>query len=126
MERRYRLCKNVDFQRARRQGRSWANELLVLNVVANGLDRSRFGFSASRRIGKATARNRAKRLMREATRQQRERIPAGWDVVLIARPSMREAGFSAVERAVEQLLRRAHLLPESTAHAKAKEFSIRS
>jgi ribonuclease P protein component len=121
MERQYRLRKNVDFQRVRRQGRSWVNKLLVLSAVANDLDRSRFGFSVSRRIGKAVVRNRTKRLMREATRQHQDRIPDGWDVVLIARPPMREAGFPAVERAVEELLRRAHLLPASTSESQETE-----
>ena len=123
MERQYRLRKNVDFQRVRRQGQSWVDKLLVLSAVANGLDRSRFGFSVSRRIGKAVVRNRIKRLMREAARQHQDCIPGGWDVVLIARPPMREASFPAVERAVEELLRRAHLLPASTSELQqTKQF----
>lgn len=112
MEKQYRLRKNADFQRVRRQGQSWANRLLVLNVISNGLDHSRFGFSVSRRLGKAVVRNRAKRLMREAVRWQRDGVVGGWDVVLIARLPMREADFPAVERAVEQLLRRTRLLKQ--------------
>jgi ribonuclease P protein component len=55
-------------------------------------------------------RNRAKRLMREATRLRLTMIADGWDVVMIARQPMREANFYQVDRAVEQLLRRARLL----------------
>lgn len=106
----YRLRKNDDFQRARRQGQSWANKLLVLSATPNGLAHSRFGFSVSRRLGKATIRNRIKRLMREAVRRQKNHVSSGWDVVWIARQPMREADFSAVEQAVEQLFRCARLL----------------
>ena len=106
----YRLRKNDDFQRVRRQGQSWANKLLVLSATPNGLDHSRFGFSVSRRLGKATIRNRIKRLMREAVRRQKNHVSPGWDVVWTARQPMREADFSAVEQAVEQLFRCACLL----------------
>jgi RNase P protein component len=37
-------------------------------------------------------------------------IADGWDVVIIARQPMREANFHQVDRAVDQLLRRARLL----------------
>jgi ribonuclease P protein component len=48
--------------------------------------------------------------MREATRLRQAMIADSWDVVIIARQPMREAKFHQVDRAVEQLLRRARLL----------------
>jgi ribonuclease P protein component len=94
----------------RTEGRSWAHPLLVLCALRNDLGYSRLGFSVSRRIGGAVVRNRAKRLMREATRLRQVMIADGWDVVIIARQPIREANFHQVDRAVEQLLRRARLL----------------
>jgi ribonuclease P protein component len=110
MKKRFRLRKNSDFQRVRREGRSWTHPLLVLCVLRNNLGYSRFGFSASKRVGGAVVRNRARRLMREATRLRQATIADGWDMVIIARQPMREADFHQVDRAVEQLLRRARLL----------------
>jgi len=110
MKKRFRLRKSSDFQRVYKKGRSWAHPLLVLCALRNDLNCSRFGFSVSKRVGGAVVRNRAKRLMREATRLRQAMIADGWDVIIIARQPMREANFHQVDRAVEQLLRRAHLL----------------
>ena len=110
MKKRFRLRKNSDFQRVRREGHSWVHALLVLCALRNDLGYSRFGFSVSKRVGGAVVRNRARRLMREATRLRRAMIADGWDVVIIARQPMREANFHQVDRAVDQLLRRARLL----------------
>lgn len=94
----------------RRDGRSWAHPLLVLCALPNDLEHSRFGFSVSHWVGQAVVRNRAKRLMREATRLRQGDIEEGWDLVFIARHPIREANFKQVDQAVEQLLRRAGLL----------------
>jgi ribonuclease P protein component len=46
----------------------------------------RLGVVASRKVGPAVARNRAKRLVREAFRLHPEVFPRGLDVVIIVRP----------------------------------------
>jgi ribonuclease P protein component len=109
MNRRHRLKHPRDFARVRAQGDSWAHRLVVLAAVPNGRDDSRFGFVASKRLGKAVKRNRAKRLLREAVRQNIHVVPSGWDCVFIARPPLSGATFAETEAAVTQLLKRASL-----------------
>jgi ribonuclease P protein component len=48
--------------------------------------------------------------VREVIRVRLPGIPDGWDLVFIARAPIKEAQFTAVEQAAEQLLRRALLL----------------
>jgi len=57
----------------------------------------RLGVIASRRVGNAVRRNRAKRLLRELFRLHQEALPPSCDVLLIARSRLREASFRELE-----------------------------
>jgi len=110
MERRARLRRQADFERVRKEGRSWPHPLLVLVALPNGLDYTRVGVTASRRVGRAVDRNRAKRLLRESARHLYHLVPPGWDLVLIARREILSAREPQVREALGRLLERAGLL----------------
>ncbi len=105
-----RLRRSSDFQRVRATGRSWTNRLLVLIVSANDLNQVRVGVTASRRVGGAVVRVRARRLVREAVRPWLRSMCGGWDVVFVARKPLANASYQDVAQAVAQLLGRAGLL----------------
>lgn len=68
-----------------RSGRRVGTEHFTLHGRKNGGRASRLGITVSRKAGKATVRNRIKRLLREAFRKSRERLPRGLDLVAVAR-----------------------------------------
>lgn len=113
VKKRYRIQKNEHFQKIRRQGASYTNRLLVICLLQNQLPYSRFGFSISKRIGKAVLRNQIKRRLRESVRLRQDMIEPGWDIVLIARGPIRHADYHQIDAACARLLRRAHLLHEA-------------
>jgi ribonuclease P protein component len=126
VRRRYRLRSRERFQEVRRKGKSAKHRLAILVYLRNDLPYSRFGFTASRRVGNAVQRNRARRLLRESIRLQLETIEAGWDVVLIARPAIVGKSFQQVDEACKQLLKRARLSSAITAgHLPASEIDQR-
>src|SRR5690606_41383947 len=59
--------------------------VFLLNAQATWLPHGRMGVTASRKVGGAVVRNRAKRLVREAFRATRELWPPGVDVVVVVR-----------------------------------------
>ena len=109
MERRIRLRHTSDVRRVYEEGRSWVHRYLVLVARPNGLDFSRVGVTASRRVGPAVARNRAKRLLREAARHLYPRFARGWDVMLVARAGILGVKEPQVKDALASLLNRAGL-----------------
>ena len=122
MARRIRLQRTSDVRRVYDEGQSWVHPLLALVARPNGLNFSRVGVTASRRVGNAVARNRAKRLMREAARCLYPRLEAGWDVMLVARARILEVKEPQVEEALASLLKRARLSePASSTNGTTRE-----
>ena len=99
----FRLKRTVDFQRVQRTGRRIHGRHLIVVVLQNGLGHPRFGLAVSRRVGTAVIRNRVKRWLREAVRRERGAV-AGYDVVLISRPSAPQAGYRRVYEEVARAL----------------------
>ena len=96
------------------KGSSWVSKLVVMKILPNGLALSRYGFSVSRRVGKAVTRNRVKRLLREILRIMP--LKSGWDIIFIARPAVATVDYASLKRTVEDLLSRARLLEVDEEH----------
>lgn len=58
---RYRpICRNIEYARVYRRGKSYVAPQLVLYVCKNRLGRTRVGFTATKKVGHAVQRNRAR------------------------------------------------------------------
>ncbi len=60
-----------------------SNAMLTLYMAENECGYPRLGVSVGRTCGNAVVRNRWKRLLREAFRQNQDKIPAGFDYLLM-------------------------------------------
>jgi ribonuclease P protein component len=113
---RRRLSRSAEFERVYRRGRSKANRFLVLYAFpraeegggGNDDDGPRLGLSVSRKVGGAVDRTRVKRVLREAFWAEAERLPAGADFVVVARPDALElaerAGMPGIRSSLAELV----------------------
>jgi ribonuclease P protein component len=92
------LKKNRDFRTVYREGRSYANRLLVMYTLKNDSDRNRLGISVSKKVGNSVVRHHITRLVRESYR-----LHSGWDIVVIARAGAKNASYHEIESALLHL-----------------------
>jgi ribonuclease P protein component len=112
---RARISRSGDFDAVYRRGRSAADRHLVVYAFAREDAPAgappRLGLSVSRKVGGAVERNRVKRALRERFAELAPALPAGLDVVVIARPGsaeyLAERGPAALGARLEELAGRA-------------------
>jgi ribonuclease P protein component len=79
----YTICNNNEFSSMYKSGTKIVGKNIVFYYKKNGQTSSRLGIIASKKIGNAVKRNRAKRVIRAAYRESQ--LPIGYDFVIVAR-----------------------------------------
>lgn len=106
------LKKNKDFQLVYKNGTSNANRLLVMYVLKNQHMKNRLGISVSKKVGNSVVRHRVTRLIRESYRLNEDIFKGGYDLVVVARPSVKGRTYAEVESALLHLSRKHHVAEE--------------
>jgi len=101
-----------DFDRLYKRGRSVGDKYVVVFHISNELGYSRKAFLASKKVGGAVARNRARRLMKEGFRKVENEVLPGSDVLFIARKEAASPGTGSreVEKSIRKALGKSGLL----------------
>ena len=105
-----RLVRSGAFQEAYSQGRRWIGTRMVLWLRAGDDAELRLGVVASRKVGGAVERTRARRRLREVFRKHRHHLSGKYDVVLVARHGILKARWDELVEEFMELAGRAGLL----------------
>ena len=103
-----RLLSRSDFKQVMNGGRKKVvDRTCTLFFLPNDLDRKRLGIIASRKIGNAVARNRAKRKIREIFRRHKNLGEQGMDIVIISARKLVNLPYAILEQKLKNTLRAA-------------------
>ncbi|HYM59829.1 MAG TPA: ribonuclease P protein component [Thermoanaerobaculia bacterium] len=111
-----RLAKRREFLHVYESGRKLFSRFSVVFFIANGFGYSRIGITATKKLGKATERNRLKRWIREVYRQERERLGVDQrsvDIVINLKPNASDACFRDFRQDLAKVLQRLASVPTS-------------
>lgn len=105
---RYRtITRNKEFGRAYARGKSFVHPKLVLYVFKNRLGYTRVGLTATKKIGGAVQRNRARRVIRAALFEVLPYNVGSYDLVFVARGQTTRCKSGEIVKAARQLLKKA-------------------
>ena len=100
-----RLAKRPEFKMVMDEGKKKRVErLCIIFSIPNGLGRRRLGIIASKKIGNAVARNRAKRRIREVFRHIKHRMEPALDIVVISGKDMVTLPHRVIEKKLSNAL----------------------
>ena len=97
------LKNTREFQRVVEHGRKMTLNTITVYMLPTRSEETRIGISVSKRIGNSVKRNKLKRRMREAVKENAPRLPAGMDIVIVARRGPSEASYKEIEEDIKQL-----------------------
>ncbi len=101
-----RLLKRSEFMRLSARGNRTQNRHFICLFDINACSHPRLGVTVSKRIGKATVRNRIKRLCREHFRTRRDAIGIHVDLNIIAKRGVAELTTAQVFRSLDDIIDR--------------------
>jgi ribonuclease P protein component len=102
-----RVRRRSEFQQVFERGTRFHGRYLTLLLLPNGRSSSRLGIVASKKVGGAVQRNKAKRLIREMFRQHVQGgLGPGLDAVVIPRRELLDASFPELAHDFHSVWRR--------------------
>lgn len=104
MEKKYRIKKNLEFKRLYERSKRFYNRDFKILVSDNIFDYPRFGFTLTRKFGKANKRNRVRRLLKEIIRLNIDKFENGKDYIISPKSHTTEYEYKDLENSLMHII----------------------
>lgn len=106
------LKKNYEFKQVLTRGKFYKGNMITLYIYKNKEQKNKIGIAISKKLAKATKRNRLKRLIRESYRLQSQDLKKGYSIIFIWNKNVDILNCSCQEvmKDMKKLFERANLL----------------
>lgn len=105
-----KLKLSSDFRRIYGRGEAFVSPAFVAYALKNRTNNIRLGITVTKKIGGAVERNRAKRVLTAAFAEIVDKLPSGYDFVLVARTRLLKLKSNNVAALLEKDLRKAGII----------------
>ena len=105
----YRLRNSSEFREVFRKRRIFSSKNIKI-YIKKGYKVSRLGVIASKKVGNAANRNKAKRMVREIFRKCKNDLKSGTDIIAIPYKSFLRLKYSEAQKEMHELLQNAGLI----------------
>ena len=120
------LTENYEFKRVYARGKSVVRPTVVVYCMRKNGPGPRVGITASKKIGNAVKRNRARRLLRESTRELYPQMKSGYDLVLVSRGKTPFVNCKTVMTELARALEELGVLVSAPKNKRKKETAVQA
>lgn len=105
------LKKNYEFKNVLDRGKFYRGKYITLYCIKNRKQKNVIGIAIGKKLGKATKRNRLKRLIRESYRLQKTELEQGYHLVFLwNKNQVQDCKCQEVQADMKQLFQRAGII----------------
>lgn len=104
MEEKYRIKKNLEFKRLYERSKRFYNRDFKVLISENTYDYPRFGFTLTRKFGKANKRNRVRRQLKEIIRLNINLFQNGKDYIIIPKYHTIDKEYKDLEKSLMHII----------------------
>lgn len=104
-----RIRTGREYRQVYQKGKRVGGRYIIIYYQENQHPVNRFGIVTSKKVGQAVVRNRVKRQLRELARSITDKIQGKFDIVVVARPSIKGCSFAMIEKDFLLVMKKARL-----------------